>query len=232
MIGESSNLSSFLVKIPWVVAGYNFMSKSRVKRSGTNQSIKLNCARLRSSRIEILGDGVFLDFGENVRLFDCQILVRGQGTKLVLGDGVCLRRTVIVVDHERSRMTIGSGTTMTGAVVQSKEGGLVQIGEDCMVGGGTEILNSDGHSLFDEETGSRLNLPRDVEIGDHVWIGSRSWVGKGSQIGSGSMIAAQTRISDEIPSNVLVAGWPKAEVRRDGIVWTRECVSGEADATP
>jgi len=199
---------------------FNWWHGARTRRSGPGHRLVSDNARLRGTFIEFEGRDGRVELGRDVRLFDCTITVRGAAPRLVIGAGTRLRNVRIVVEDEGSRLLIGPSTSMTGALLQAKEGGLVQIGTDCMVGGGVEVNNSDSHSLLDAATGARLNPARDVIIGDHVWLGSGVWISKGVRIGAGTVVAARSRVSGELPPAVLAAGSP-ATVKRTGVTWDR-----------
>jgi acetyltransferase-like isoleucine patch superfamily enzyme len=100
------------------------------------------------------------------------------------------------------------------------ETGSIRIGADCMISGGVTINNSDAHTIFDLETGNRVNHARDVVIGDRVWLAERVMVGKGTRIGSGSVIGAASFASGMIPENVVAAGVP-ARILRRNVGWKR-----------
>jgi acetyltransferase-like isoleucine patch superfamily enzyme len=210
-----------LTNLSFLVRLYNWWHGSRVVRQGPGHRLRSSNARLRGTRIEFSGCEGEIVLGRDVRLFDCTITLRGTAPRLIIGAETRLRGVRIVVEDRGSRLHIGASTSMTGAILQAKEGGLVEFGTDCMVGGGAEISNSDSHSLTDAADGSRLNPARDIVIGDHGWLGSGAWVSKGSRIGSGSVIAARSRVVGEVPSNVLAAGSP-ASIKRTGVSWSRE----------
>lgn len=210
-----------LTQSPLLVRLYNWWRGSRVIRGGQNHKLDGANARMRNTRIEFYGTGGLIELGQDVRLFDCTIILRGTAPKLHIGHGTRLQSVRIVVEDKNSRLKIGSQTTMTGAVLQSKEGGLVEFGSDCMVGSGADVSNSDSHSLTDAQSGERLNPARDIEIGDHVWIGAGAWISKGSKIGSRSVIAARSRVVGILPEGILAAGSP-AIIKREGISWDRK----------
>lgn len=210
-----------LTQSPFLVRLYNWWRGSRVIRCGPAHRLDSANARMRNTKIEFYGTGGIIELGKDVRLYDCVIIMRGTAPKLVIGSETRLENVRIVVEDQNSQLQIGPKTTMTGAVLQAKEGGLVKLGADCMVGSGVEVNNSDSHSLIDASSGNRLNHARDVTIGDHVWIGAGAWISKGSQIGSHSVIAARSRVVGSLPQGVLAAGSP-AIIKREGISWDRK----------
>lgn len=216
-----------LTDSPLLVRLFNRWHGSRTLRSGPGHEVRSANARLRGTRIEFYGRDGVVELGRDVRLFDCSIILRGTAPRLVIGDGTRLRNVRIVVEDRGSRLIIGPSTSMTGAVLQAKEGGLVQLGSDCMLGSGVEVNNSDSHSLLDAASGERLNAARDVILGDHVWLGAGVWVSKGARIGARTVVAARSRVSGELPPGVLAAGSP-AVVKRTGVTWDRRRLGVES----
>jgi carbonic anhydrase/acetyltransferase-like protein (isoleucine patch superfamily) len=204
-----------------LVRVHNWWHGTRIIRCGSGHRIETPNARMRGTRIEFYGQNGLIELGRDVRLFDCTIIMRGTAPRLSIAATTRLQGVRIVVEDQGSRLLIGRGTTMTGATLQVMEGGLIELGADCMVGNLVEVNNSDSHSLIDATTKERLNPARDVVLGDHVWLGAGVWVSKGSRIGSGSVIAARSRVVGVIPANVLAAGSP-AVVKRTGISWDRK----------
>lgn len=215
-----------LTDSPLLVRLFNWWHGSRILRSGPGHAVRSANARLLGTRIEFYGRDGLVELGRDVRLFDCTITLRGTAPRLVIGAGTRLRNVRIVVEDRGSRLFIGPSTSMTGAILQAKEGGLVQFGADCMIGSGAEVNNSDSHSLLDAATAARLNPARDVILGDHVWLGAGVWISKGVRIGAHTVVAARSRVSGELPSGVLAAGSP-AVVKRTGVTWDRRRLGAE-----
>lgn len=216
-----------LTSSPFIVRLFNWWHGSRIHRTGPGHQLRSVNARLRGTRIEFYGRDAVIELGCDVRLFDCTIILRGTNPHLVIGADTRLRGVRIVVEDRGSRLRIGPSTSMTGAVLQAKEGGLVEIGADCMIGSGVEVNNSDSHSLLDAASGERLNPARDVILGDHVWLGAGAWISKGARIGAGTVVAARSRVVGELPPGVLAAGSPAA-VKRTGITWDRRRIGVES----
>jgi acetyltransferase-like isoleucine patch superfamily enzyme len=89
----------------------------------------------------------------------------------------------------------------------------IEIGDDCLLSYGIEIRTTDSHSIFDQESGSLLNPPRSISIGNHVWVGARSMILKGASIGSGTVIGAYSIVNKAVGANVIAAGQPCKELK-------------------
>lgn len=104
--------------------------------------------------------------------------------------------------------------------ISTAERSSVSIGNDCMIATANEIRADDGHPIFDIETEERVNMPRSIEIGEHVWIGAQAIVLGGSKIGDGSIIGLGSIVKGTIPNNCIAVGAP-ARVIKKNIAWER-----------
>lgn len=99
------------------------------------------------------------------------------------------------------------------------------IGDNCLFSSDITIRNSDAHLLYDCESKKRINLPKSVCIGDHVWIGQGTTVLKGTMIDSGSVIGARSVVAGKsIKHNTSWAGNP-ARNKKSNIFWDSTCVN-------
>lgn len=98
------------------------------------------------------------------------------------------------------------------------EKGKIDIGQDCLFASDSLISVSDMHTIFDRETGRRINLAKDITLEDHVWLGERTTVLKGVTIGGGSAVGVGSIVTKSIPPFCLSAGIP-ARVLRTNVSW-------------
>jgi acetyltransferase-like isoleucine patch superfamily enzyme len=117
---------------------------------------------------------------------------------------------------------VGNKTTITRDVeINAQEYGMsIEIGEDCMFSNHITIRTSDSHPYYDIDN-VRLNNPKPVRIGNHVWIAPNTKVMKGAVIGDGAIIGSDTTVTKTVPNNALYVGRPGKTIRAD-VHWTRE----------
>ena len=111
---------------------------------------------------------------------------------------------------------------MRGVKVENKGVGSLVIDN---VGTANSIYASEG-SFFDKTRihicgHSRINPPKSVVVGSHVWIAPNSKIMKGADIGDGAIIGSNTIVTKPVPANTLVVGAP-AKVVKENVMWTRE----------
>lgn len=93
---------------------------------------------------------------------------------------------------------------------------VIVIGDNTMLGGNCQIMDTDSHPLWPPESrsyypGSEHDAP--VTIGKNVFIGLNVIVLKGSEIGDNSVIGAGSVVSGRIPPNCIAAGVPATVIR-------------------
>ena len=200
---------------------------------GNNNSVIFSeeSACLVESTIEIRGNDNVIVFGEQVVLRGrCGLTIEGDGNRVEMGErsngqiGANLHTS-------NGTLRIGDESTFVDVQITLHEPGLVELGRDCMLSAGVWIANSDMHAIVDLKSGERLNPPRDVVIGDHVWLGYDCKILKGTTIGSGSVIATGAVVTQAVPPNSLVAGVP-AKLKRRNIAWSREFVPADGAQEP
>lgn len=117
----------------------------------------------------------------------CRIEVREKGL-LIIGDNVGIS-DVTITCHEK-----------------------ITIGNNVIIGVGTQIRDTDNHSLnpMDRLNGNdwQNKKTKPIEIGDNVFIGANCIVLKGVKIGKNAIIAAGSVITKCIPDNEIWGGNP------------------------
>ena len=152
------------------------------------------------------------------RLWGVTIRLVGEELSCRIGSGCRLHGGQYLLEDKRSRLEIGAGTTIYNPTISANEGGSVQIGADCLVAIGSDIRNSDSHSVLDAASRERINPARDVVVQDHVWIGAHCQILKGVTIGSRAVVASRAVVTKNVEPGTLVGGLP-ARVIRENVDW-------------
>lgn len=97
----------------------------------------------------------------------------------------------------------------------------VFIGDYCMCARNVRIRPSDGHIIYDINTGELLNKGEDVIIGNHVWMGLNCLFLKGVKVSDDTIVGANSLVNKKFyEENVVIAGTPAKIVKR-GVNWDR-----------
>ena len=91
-----------------------------------------------------------------------------------------------------------------------------------MFSGNIAVRTNDGHSIINN-LGQRMNLPRDIKIGNHVWIGMNSTILKGAHIATGGIVGANSVVTKQFNDEyTIIAGDPAIVIKSGGYDWRRE----------
>lgn len=123
---------------------------------------------------------------------------------LFVGDGNFFNKAILITCHSYTRTIIG---------------------RSCIFASEVEIINGDGHSIFDNITKQKINDMNNenniIEVKDHVWLCRRAMLLSGSKVEQGCIIGAGAIVNKSFMlNNCLIAGVP-AVVKRKNISWCR-----------
>lgn len=171
-------------------------------------------------------DGYYQDIGGNICYFNqdisdfITIVFHGKNNKLVIGRDVFVESKLEIAMGSEGTCVIGDRTHIRDGQF-GVSGGTLMIGKECLFSSQIYILNSDGHHIFDVNTHKRINYPRDIIIGDHVWIGFRVSILGGARIGNGCIVGAGAVTSGQFGTHQIIAGSP-AKVIRENVCWSSD----------
>lgn len=127
------------------------------------------------------------------------------GAQLTINGNVSLCSRSTIQLQEGGRLEIGSAHINHGASILI--GGNTKIGDDILISRDVKIFDSDFHNIIDEE-GRQTNMPKPMNIGNHVWIGLGAIILRGSQIGDGAVISAGAVVMGRIKAGTNAIGNP------------------------
>ena len=168
-----------------------------------------------------------LELGNNIRFWGKPLIdIRSNG-KIIIGDGCQLISTNIgshvnygtpvklFVDRPNARIEIGRNCNIAGAGIHAYE--FISIGDNCIIGSGSNIFDANGHPIYLNEYKDRrinINDAKPIIIEKNVWVAIDCVVLPGSKIGEGSIISANSVVSGEIPPNCIAAGNPAVVIKK------------------
>ncbi|MEQ8767100.1 MAG: acyltransferase [Planctomycetota bacterium] len=132
------------------------------------------------------------------------------GRNITIGDDVRLVSNITPcwLDARKGRIDLGNHVTLAHGV-QICSWVHVSIGDDCVIGSYTRILDSDFHQI---DPGEPLRT-EPVTIGRNVWIPGGAQILRGVTIGDGSVVALGALVTEDVPPRSIVAGTPAKVVR-------------------
>jgi acetyltransferase-like isoleucine patch superfamily enzyme len=167
-----------------------------------NSLIAKDGSFLENLTVRITGSNNNIIIGENVRIYsNCSILIFGNNCTVEIGANTTIRSYSI--------LECGENNTQ------------IKIGNDCMFSNHIHVRTHDSHFIYSNETNIRLNIPKSVEIGNHVWIAAWVTVLKGVRIGSGAVVGVNSLVTHDVDENSVAVGIPAKIVKKD-ITWERK----------
>jgi acetyltransferase-like isoleucine patch superfamily enzyme len=113
-------------------------------------------------------------------------------------------------------ITIGDNT-FVGHQTAFSAGKSIVIGNDCLIAGGVQISDNDGHPLdyLDrmKHLPPRMEDVKEVLIGNNVWIGGNAVILKGVTIGDRAIVGARAVVTRDVPPDTVVAGNPARVIK-------------------
>ena len=112
----------------------------------------------------------------------------------------------ILIDVKDAYVIIGANSRLNGVYVHAQKG--IQIGENCVIAAGVNIIDSNGHQVRSENRTIGRDAPKEIKIGNNVWIGLNAIILKGTIIGSNSVVSAGSVVKGNFPDNSVISGNP------------------------
>jgi len=200
-----------------------------INDKGKNNVISMDASdKLNSCTINFYGNNNLIEIGKGCKIENIIFTFYGDNHRVILKDRVTLYEGAIVFEDSNNLLEIGEGTLcfqhLSIAVVEPAR--KVIIGIKCLFSNTITIRTSDSHSIIDNGTGQRINLGKDIIIGDRVWVCEKVHILKGANIGSDSVIGTCSVVTKgNYLNNSLLAGNP-AKIRKSNISWLAERIYG------
>lgn len=146
--------------------------------------------------------------------------IRGNGKLIVSGTARFAPHFSLLIKD--SIMKLGAGFSCNNGCVFSCMSGI-EFGENCLLGGGIVIRDSDGHKIYDnasaDSTKNESNRSKAIKIGNHVWICNKSDILKGVSIGNDCVVSYRSLVVQSIEGNNLLIGGSPAKMIKKNITW-------------
>ncbi|WP_345813096.1 acyltransferase [Paraburkholderia sp. PREW-6R] len=143
-------------------------------------------------------------------------------TRLLIGRAVQISEGSATLGADETCVEIHHATTIVKANFFAVERATkIVVGERCLFSWDIDLRTSDWHSVFNMETGARINEPKSVVLGSRVWVGSDVRILKGVSIGEGSIIGVGSIVTKSVPANCAAAGNPARVIRRN-VRWSHD----------
>ena len=138
---------------------------------------------------------------------------------LVIKGKVSIGRGSKISVGKNATLTFGNNFTITGGseIICHER---ITFGDDCLLSWDILMMDTDFHHVINEQ-GEKINAPKPITIGNHVWIGCRNTILKGSVIADNCIVSANSTITRQYDNtNCVICGNGKeAKIIKKGINW-------------
>lgn len=182
--------------------------------------------------IFVSGKGNLISINKNIEISQKGILsisVYGDNNIIHLDDiGVDGRLNINIgsknINVQNVTVQIGEKTGFCSTTIETyNSNNLIKIGKNCMFSFDINLYNTDGHPVYDIETGKLINQIKELIVGDHVWVCADALILKNTVIPNDCIIARKSVVTGKHFSepNCLIAGNP-ATVKKRKISWAAQ----------
>ena len=141
-----------------------------------------------------------------------------EGT-LIIGGQTTIGRGCKINVENGGELKLGNNFLVTGntSIICEKD---ISFGDDCLLSWDILVMDTDYHHILNMD-GGKINYPKSIYIGNHVWIGCRNTILKGVSIGDNNVIAANSTITHSIQDSFCVIGGNgnMTEVLKKDVTW-------------
>lgn len=153
-----------------------------------------------------------ITFASNVYLGKRTIVKTTDGGKVVIDANVSIEDDVVIYAqfgtiHIKKNTFIGKGSQII-----AKE--YIEIGEDSLLAAYVIIRDTNHGLKKDQLINKQEDTIKPIIIGNDVWIGSHSVITSGSNIANGAVVGANSVVTKEINSYVIVGGVPAKIIKQ------------------
>ena len=182
----------------------NSKIKIFIHTGGGNAIIFKEKLKVNNLIINCFGDNSYIEIGKKCSLNG--IIRISTNCKLIIGDNL--------LSDYNNRYFLGEETSLI-------------IGNDCMFSGRITFRTDDSHAIYDVMTGNRINIAKNITIGNHIWICENCTILKNTIIRDGSVVGMNILLSScIIANNSIVCGSPYRYIRYN-IAWEKPYVNGD-----
>ncbi|MCQ2743327.1 MAG: hypothetical protein MJ230_00830 [bacterium] len=173
--------------------------KYSIKRVSKNNVIDIAKCNKKRIKLDIVGENntisIPTELKNNAKI---HIRIFGDDNKIIIKEGFTLSNKISILigqNHKNfgkvtnSEFIIDENTSIESMnYITFNSNTYCHIGKNCMFSFYIKLYNTDGHPIFDKDTGKLVNKVKGIEIGDHCWIGYGATILKNSIVPPNSII--------------------------------------------
>lgn len=187
-----------------------------------HDSIKL--ANKATIEITIKGNNNKITILEECNFKNTTIFIEGSKNSILINKYVTFQGNIIV-QFDKNSIDIGKLSSFGLVNLYCSEGCKISIGKNCMFSRNILLRTNDGHSIINNETKEKINIAKDIYIGNYVWCGMNSNILKGAYISSMTVIGAFSTVTKKFPKKYIVIAGKPAKIVKEEIIWIKQSLA-------
>jgi acetyltransferase-like isoleucine patch superfamily enzyme len=174
--------------------------------------------------IIIRGDNNRILINDNVRFSSTKINIYSSNTSIKIGKNSFCKNMLINLPHGvRQSVVLGESFTCDTLSIIISDSGAFHVGDNCIFSHGIRVWGSDGHSIFDKESGKLINYSNKmIKIGANTLVGKNVLIVKSASVAANSIVEPRSVLTRKIDEEFVVIGGNPAVIVKRGVTWKRE----------
>ena len=103
----------------------------------------------------------------------------------------------------------------------------ITIGDNCLFSSGINLYNTDGHPIYNSDTGLLCNYVKDMKIGNNCWIGKDATILKNVELPEGTIVGWGSIVAKSINKECCAVAGNPAKIVKEKVTWKR---NGDKDS--
>lgn len=216
LLEKNHRIIRFFIKI------YNNLIGIKKKKMDRNNKIEIGNALLYKICIQVKGKNNYIHIDSGARIKKCKIYISGNNNHIYIGKNCYLNEVELHMEKNNNEIHIKDNVVFYGnSLLAALEGKKIEIGEESLFSSNIVIRTGDSHIIYNQQR-ERINHPKDIIIGRHVWMGANIICLKGTEIANDCVVGAGSVLTKKyIDSHSCIAGNP-AKIVKEDIEWRYE----------
>jgi len=224
------NIKNKLIGSAFFAQLYNYLrpgNRFRIGKKNEN-SLQHRNALLDHTAIEVYGQNNRIVICPGTKLRHCHVIIYGNHNLIHVGENGLFLETEFFIEDDDNEITVGPNARFCGKTqLAAIEGTKITSGPDSLFSSNIQFRTGDSHSIVSMESGRRINLSADIEIGEHVWIGSNVICLKGGCVPDHCLVGAGSVVTKKFCTPHCAIGGVPAGVIKEKIDWLYERIEGK-----
>ena len=182
--------------------------------------------KLKNFNVKIIGSNNIVEIHETASFAKIYGIIQGKNNKLIIRENCIFYENVYIgmcCSRNNRQIIIGKDVTIISAELHCwGNDSTIRINNDCMFSSNINICTSDGHPIFNKDTGKMAKTGRFVIIGEHCWIGAKANILKNVKLASNTIVGACSVVTKCVNEEYCAIAGNPAKIIKRNLTWSKE----------